>query len=144
MVDVFLLCLLLGIRRLSPFAWELFRIHLPPSPWLENLKRAEQTRIDTHKCTCVVELSTVVRCWEYGNQLSVCKEFIAILDYLAIQQLFRLFITLLFLVQVLGEELEGDGLDLKRCESGNTWWARHTRSRSCFLNNSVTLSAPKV
>jgi len=66
------------------FTCELFRMPFSTSPWLQNLKWAEQTRINPHKCTCIVELSTVVWCWEYGNQLSVCEEFIAILNNLSI------------------------------------------------------------
>ena len=48
----------------------------------ENLETAHQCVIYTHQCSCVIEVSTVIRRREYRHELSLREELIAILNYL--------------------------------------------------------------
>ena len=49
---------------------------------MTNLERAEQTLVDAHHCTGVVELSTVVRRGEQRDELPLREELISILHNL--------------------------------------------------------------
>lgn len=49
---------------------------------LENLERAEQTLVDTHHGTRIVELPAVVRCTKQGNELAFGEELVSVLDHL--------------------------------------------------------------
>ena len=46
------------------------------------LKGAHERVVYRHHCSCIVELAAVVRCREERHQLSLCKELVAIFDYL--------------------------------------------------------------
>lgn len=65
---------------------KLFQLGSFPSPGFDYLKRAEQTCIHIHQGTCIVELSTIVWCREYGNQLPVCEEFETIFNNLSTKE----------------------------------------------------------
>lgn len=47
-----------------------------------NLERAEQTLVNAHHGTRIVELSTVVRCAKQGDELTFGEELVSILDHL--------------------------------------------------------------
>ena len=47
-----------------------------------NLEGTQQALVDTHHGTGIVEFSTVVRCAEQSNQLTLRKEFVTILNNL--------------------------------------------------------------
>ena len=47
-----------------------------------HLERTHESLIDTHHCASVIEFATVIGSREQGDQLSLCKEFVAVLDYL--------------------------------------------------------------
>mmetsp|Transcript_110440 Transcript_110440/g.154993 ORF Transcript_110440/g.154993 Transcript_110440/m.154993 type:complete len:237 (-) Transcript_110440:379-1089(-) len=49
---------------------------------LQNLERAHQGLVDRHHCTCVVELTAIVRSRENRDQLSFREELIPILHHL--------------------------------------------------------------
>lgn len=47
-----------------------------------NLEGAEQTLVNAHHGTRIVELSTVVRCTKQGDELTFGEELVSILDHL--------------------------------------------------------------
>jgi ATP-dependent helicase YprA (DUF1998 family) len=47
---------------------------------LQDLERAQQALVDTHHRTCVVELATVVRRGEEGDELAFAEELVAVFD----------------------------------------------------------------
>mmetsp|Transcript_76523 Transcript_76523/g.211814 ORF Transcript_76523/g.211814 Transcript_76523/m.211814 type:complete len:264 (-) Transcript_76523:157-948(-) len=50
--------------------------------WLQKLERAIQIAADLHHRGGIVELSTVVRCREYGDKLAIAEELVAVLHHL--------------------------------------------------------------
>lgn len=64
----------------SKLAKQLFET-LPRLPGT-NLERAEQTLVDAHHGTRVVEFSAVVRCTKQGDKLTFGKELVSILNHL--------------------------------------------------------------
>lgn len=50
--------------------------------WLQDLERTQQTLVNTHHCTSIVELSTVVWRREQRNQLSFGEELVSVLNNL--------------------------------------------------------------
>jgi hypothetical protein len=50
--------------------------------WLEDLEAAHESVINGHHSACIVELTTIVGSGEQSNELSLCKELIAVLNYL--------------------------------------------------------------
>ena len=53
--------------------------------WLDDLKRTRQAIINTHHCTSIIKLATVIGCREYRHKLSICKELISIFHNLQYQ-----------------------------------------------------------
>lgn len=50
------------------------------------LKRAHESLIHTHHGTSIVKFPTIVGCREQGDQLSLCKKLIAILNNLQVRE----------------------------------------------------------
>lgn len=47
-----------------------------------NLERAEQTLVDAHHGTSIVEFSAVVRCTKQGDKLTFGEELVSVLNHL--------------------------------------------------------------